>query len=110
MLGQLSAVIVIFFRTKACGRNSFISTNPYKFAVKKQRRTDGVCGAKTREAECHRKDTGKEWKKKKQNGKENLPETERGTECEVPSGASHRVNNAAVQSTHILSIRVSGGR
>lgn len=53
---------------------------------------------------------GMEEEKAERKRKENLPETERGTECEVPSGASHRVNNAAVQSTHILSIRVSGGR
>ena len=65
MLGQRKAVIVIFFRAKATGRNSFISTGPYTFAVKKQRLSDGVWAAKKREAGCFQKDMGKEWKKKK---------------------------------------------
>ena len=65
MLGQRKAVIVIFFRAKATGRNSFISTGPYTFAVKKQRLSDRVWAAKKREAGCFQKDMGKEWKKKK---------------------------------------------
>lgn len=31
----------LFFQGKGRGRNSFISTDPYKFAVKKQRLSDG---------------------------------------------------------------------
>ena len=64
--------IVIFFRAKAGGRNSFVSTNPYKFAVKKQRLSDRVWAAKTREAGCFRKDTGKEWNKKKNETEKNI--------------------------------------
>ena len=33
-VGEVADNIVIFFRAKALSRNSFISTNPYKFAVK----------------------------------------------------------------------------
>lgn len=73
-VGEVADNIVIFFRAKALSRNSFISTNTYKFAVKKQRLSDRVWAAKTREAGCLRKDTGKEWKKKKN-------ETEKNTLC-----------------------------
>ena len=78
-VGEVADNIVIFFRAKALSRNSFISTNPYKFAVKKQRLSDRVWAAKTREAGCLRKDTGKEWKKKRMKLKRTS--TANGTGC-----------------------------
>ncbi|WP_206423865.1 hypothetical protein, partial [Bacteroides sp. An269] len=54
--------IVIFFRAKALSRNSFISTNPYKFAVKKQRLSDGDISTWNEEADRqkdHSKTIGK---------------------------------------------------
>lgn len=58
--------IVIFFRAKAGGRNSFVSTNPYKFAVKKQRRSDGDISTEIEEADSRKDD-------ERQSEKERIP-------------------------------------
>jgi hypothetical protein len=57
-VGEVADNIVIFFRAKAVSRNSFISTNPYKFAVKKQRLSDGDISTWNEEADS-RKDQSK---------------------------------------------------
>ena len=57
-VGAVADNIVIFFRAKAVSRNSFISTNPYKFAVKKQRLSDGDISTWNEEADS-RKDQSK---------------------------------------------------
>ena len=61
-VGEVADNIVIFFRAKAVSRNSFISTNPYKFAVKKQRLSDGDIATWNEEAD-RRKDQGRRIKK-----------------------------------------------
>ena len=61
-VGEGADNIVIFFRAKALSRNSFISTNPYKFAVKKQRLSDGDISTRNEEADRqkdHSKTIGK---------------------------------------------------
>ena len=61
-VGEVPDNIVIFFRAKALSRNSFISTNPYKFAVKKQRLSDGDISTWNEEADRqkdHSKTIGK---------------------------------------------------
>jgi hypothetical protein len=61
-VGEVADNIVIFFRAKALSRNSFISTNPYKFAVKKQRLSDGDISTWNEEADRqkdHSKTIGK---------------------------------------------------
>ena len=61
-VGEVADNIVIFFSAKALSRNSFISTNPYKFAVKKQRLSDGDISTWNEEADRqkdHSKTIGK---------------------------------------------------
>jgi hypothetical protein len=64
----------LFFRAKAHSRNSFISTNPYKFAVKNKGSQIGYGqqneGSRMPSERVH----GKVWKKKKN-------ETEKNTLC-----------------------------
>lgn len=51
MLGTAKPSGVIFFRTKGEDRNSFISIHRHKFAVQKQRVSDGAMKSTQEEAE-----------------------------------------------------------
>ena len=110
MLGQAQTTSLFFSGQRLEAGTLSFPPHPYTFAVQKERLSDGV-----KDTEMGSRMTGKRQGKGMDNEKgvqhvhRNRHKLSAAWRRSV-YGASLRVGNAAVPGTHIMSIRISGGR